>query len=69
MEYVIVDVRFSFFNGKNNYTVEYSYGLKKWFVFKDNTQTNALYIKDNIKMNNANLLSAEGVLNEYLKTL
>lgn len=45
MEYVCVDARFLFFDGKNHYTVEYSYGLNKWFVFEGEKRTDALYVK------------------------
>lgn len=67
-EYVCVDARFYFFDGKNRYTVEYAFGLNKWFVFNDRLQTDAIYIKEDFrsKLNNINIESAEQILMQYL---
>jgi len=68
MEYVCVDARFLFFDGKNHYTVEFSYGLSKWFVFEGEKRTGALYVKaiNMSKSNTPNRGEAKIVLYEYL---
>lgn len=70
MKYVSVEARFLFFNGVHRYTVEYTYGLAKWFVFKNEEQTNAVHTKEDkkIKLKNINNSSAEDVLYEYLQS-
>lgn len=71
MEYMSVSARFMFFNGQNNYTVEYSFGISKWFIFKNEENSNALYLKEDkkIKFRNVNYISAEEVLHEYLEII
>ena len=41
-EYVCTRVRFTFWDGKVLYTVEYCPSLRMWFVFWDNAETNCL---------------------------
>ncbi len=68
MEYQCVSARFLFFNGKNQYTVEYSYGISTWFVFKDEENTDALYgLKVNpSKQKSPNRAEADNILELYL---
>lgn len=67
MGYVLVETRFLFFDGINRFTVEYSQGLRKWFIFKEDGRTDAVYVKfDSTKINGA---TAEKVLYEYFTTL
>lgn len=68
MEYLCVDARFLFFNGKLRYTVHFAYGLSQWFVFKDKEESNCVHKKldKKIKYSNVNRDSAELVLYEYL---
>lgn len=70
MNFVCVGIRFLFFDGKNRYTVEYAYGLSKWYVFEEQKRTDALFIKDRThpKSKSPNRDLAEEVLYEYLKT-
>lgn len=70
MEYVSVSARFLFFNGVNSLTVEYSYGLSKWFIFNENETSGAVYMKEDkkIKLSSVNCLYAEDILCEYLDT-
>jgi hypothetical protein len=69
MEYVCVNSRFLFFDGKNRYTVEYSYGIEKWFVFNNIDLSDSVYVKADkkIKVDNVNSSSAEDILIEYLQ--
>ncbi len=41
-EFVCTEVRFKFWNGKIGYTVEYTPGLRTWFIFAEETKTNCL---------------------------
>ena len=68
MKYVSVSARFKFFNGQKGYTVEYAYGLAKWYVFNEEENSNAVYAKEDkkIKLKNINNDSAEDILFEYL---
>lgn len=68
MEYVCVEARFLFYNGKKRYTVEYSYGLAKWFIFNEEETSGAIYKKEDkkIKRNGVNNFSAEDILYEFL---
>lgn len=68
MRYASVSARFKFFNGKNGYTVEYTYGIRKWYIFNDDEDTNAIYSKvdKTIKNKNINNDSAEDILYEFL---
>lgn len=69
MEYVCTWARFSFFDGKNIFTVEFSYGIMTWFVFKDSDVTDAVF-KKKIgppgKTKSPNREAAGDVLDEYL---
>ena len=69
MAYIVPTVRFLFFNGKDRYTVEYTFGLSKWFVFKEEKQTDAVFWKEDkkIKFDKVNKYSAEDILNEYFE--
>lgn len=68
MNYIINGARFSFFNGKQKFTVEYCYGISKWFVFKGDEQSDAIFVKEDkkIKLKDINSNSAESILLEYL---
>jgi hypothetical protein len=70
-DFLITAARFHFFNGKLKYTVDYCFGLRKWYVFKDDMQTHALFNKEDkkIKLKDINLFAAQQVLNDYLETL
>lgn len=71
MNYVCVDVRFLFHNGIKQYTVEYAYGLSKWYVFEEEKRTDALFVKPRAhhKSKSPNRDLAEEVLYEYLNNL
>lgn len=71
MEYVCVNARFLFFDGRNRYTVHYAYGLNTWYVFKDEMTENALWWKkiNPSKNKSPNRIEAENILEEYLQTL
>jgi hypothetical protein len=71
MEYVCVDARFLFFDGQSRYTVEFSFGLNKWFVFKDKKNTDALYVKEvkPSKSKTPNRGEAKIILYEYLDSV
>lgn len=68
MNYATVEARFLFFNGVKRYTVEYCYGLSKWFVFNEQETDGAIYMKEDkkIKLSKINRFSAEDILYEYL---
>lgn len=68
MEYVCVDARFLFFDGMNHYTVEFSFGLNKWFVFEGEKRTDARYVKEikPSKSKSPNRGEAKVILYEYL---
>lgn len=68
MEYINVQARFLFNGKKDKFTVEYSYGLRKWFIFKNEDTTKAIHIKeDKIDAKNVNFENALKILNDYLK--
>lgn len=71
MEFVCVKARFHFFDGKNNYTVQYNYGLAMWFVFKDEMESDCLWKKEikPSKSKTPNRDEAEVILYEYLDTV
>lgn len=66
MEYVVTDIRFKCFNGKDNYTIEFSIGLQKWFIFKDEERTEALCIVPTKPREIINVNNALFHLNNYL---
>lgn len=68
-EYLCISSRFLFFDGKNRYTIEYTFGLEKWFVFKDDMQTDAVYFREDkrIKFDKVNKYAAQEILSEYLQ--
>lgn len=70
MEYVTVEARFLFFDGVCRYTVEYTFGLSKWFIFQGSEQQNAIYHKEDkkIKFKDINCLSAKVILDDFLNT-
>lgn len=68
----IIRIRFQFFNNNDNYTVEYMPSLKTWYVFKDETEENALYGKKLDKAprrEDITIDAADDVLFEYLETI
>lgn len=69
MSYQCVSARFHFFNGKERFTVEYSYGTSTWFVFENEKATNALWNKkiNPTKEKSPNRINAESILDEYLQ--
>lgn len=42
-QFVCTQVRFKFWNGKKIYTVQYSPGIRMWFVFDEETSENCLW--------------------------
>lgn len=68
--YVCVNSRFLFFDGKKRYTVEYMYGLATWYVFDGRKETDALFFKKiNPKRSKTPTRDlAEEILYEYLET-
>lgn len=71
MHYQCVHARFLFFDGKKRYTVEYSYGICKWFVFEDEKTTDALCVKsiNPSKHKSPNRSEAQNILEEYIESL
>ena len=71
MEYVCVKSRFHFFDGRRNYTVQYNYAISMWYVFKDETDSDALWSKKIVPSKNKtpNRIEAEFILDQYLDTL
>lgn len=71
MQHVCVDSRFKFWDGKTQYTVEYTTGLHMWFVFRDEMTEDCLWSKKCrvAATKTPNRLHAAEVLEEYLKTL
>lgn len=69
MRYICVHQRFLFFDGKTNYTVEYSNGLRRWYIFNDEERTNACYEGEVIKKRNlkVDLNLAFTVLQKFLE--
>lgn len=70
-EYVCVEARFLFFNGKKEYTVEFSYGLNSWFVFNDHETSGCIYQKNIItKVRKTPARdSAADILEEYFESI
>lgn len=70
MYFVCNNARFRFFNGKDIYTVEYTYSLSKWFIFKNEEHSDCVYQKENkaSTFKKIDCWSAENVLNEYLES-
>lgn len=68
--YVTTKIRFTIWDGNPDhmFTVEWSRGIKKWFVFKDDNDTDAVYVKDGDKLKDKDItcMNAESVLYEYL---
>lgn len=62
-----VSARFQFWNGKQQYTVEYTYGISTWFVFNNDETTNCLYKKEDKKIptNKVNIYSAAKILCDF----
>jgi hypothetical protein len=42
-QFICTQVRFKFWNGNKAYTVEYTPGLRMWFVFDEETRTDCLW--------------------------
>lgn len=68
MVYECVSSRFLFFNGQKRFTVEYAYTLNKWYVFKDDKTSEALWSKEiqPPKSKSPNREEAANILYEYL---
>lgn len=69
-EFVNVDCRFLFNNGKDFFTVEYATGLRMWFVFKGETSEDCLHkvkLTKTPKMNSITISAAQSILDEYLE--
>lgn len=68
--FVCVNARFKFFNGKDVLTVEYAYGVQKWYIFNNEESTNAIFNKSIVpKLSRTpNRYEAEAILDEYLNT-
>jgi len=71
MDYQCVSARFLFFNGSKKYTIQYNYGIRTWFVFLEETDTNALWLKkiDPRKSKSPNRQEASFILLEYIQKL
>lgn len=71
MNYEIVDARFQFWNGKQQFTVEYAYGISMWFIFNNQEYRDCIYKKvdKKIKLRDVNYFSAKEVFEEYLDSL
>lgn len=61
-------IRYEFFNGKENYTVEFIPALAKWFIFKEHERTNAVQVIS-VKKEKVCSDSAETHLNNYIDTI
>lgn len=70
-EFMCTTVRFKFWNSKTVYTVEYTPGLRMWFVFADETNENCLFKitlreKERVK---CDFEKAQDVLNRYFESI
>jgi hypothetical protein len=70
MIFKCVNARFYFWNGQQGYTVDFEYGLMKWYVFRDHEQFNAIYTKK-VKGKSKTTIreEAESILEEYLESI
>ena len=66
---VCPEVKFLFFDGIKRMTVMFQFGLKKWFIFNETEETNALFVSQEILVPTVDLDAAEDVLYEYLNSL
>jgi len=66
-----VSARFFFFNGKTGFTVEYCYGLSKWFIFNEHETQNCIHIKfdKRLRPSKVNCDTASSVLYQYIESL
>ena len=60
-------IRFTFFNGKKVYTVEYTQSLISWFVFDGNEESNCLEEYKLTKNGKVDYETARGYLDAALK--
>jgi hypothetical protein len=69
-EYVCTKVRFTFWDGKTLYTVEYTPSLRTWFIFDGDTESGCLEKYPLGKKDKAicNHTTAEEHLNKFLET-
>lgn len=65
-EFVCTEVRFTFFNGRKHYTVEYTPALRMWFVFDEDTRQDCLAKYELGKKETVNLSKAWNYLDMYL---
>ncbi len=70
MEFVCVSARFSFFNGQIWYTVDFRYSSMTWYVFHNDQQSNAIYVKkiNPRKSKTPTRDLAKEILDEYMDT-
>jgi hypothetical protein len=71
MDFVCVNARFKFWDGKLTYTVEYAYGINSWFVFEGQKESDCMFSKkiNPAKSKSPNRSEAEDILIEYLDSL
>lgn len=70
-EFVCTKVRFTFFNGKKHYTVQYSPALRMWFVFDEDMESDCLW-KFELKKRDkviCNSDKARNMLNAYFDSI
>lgn len=68
-EYVTTKARFSIWNGKDAYTVEYTPGIKTWWVFRGEETSNAIHsvaVSKPPKKKDINIEAAEEIFFDYL---
>jgi len=71
MRYQCVEIRFNFWDGNTEYTVQYSYGISMWFIFNNKETSDAIYSKADTKTKffKINRYKAEEVLLFYLNSM
>lgn len=67
--FVVTAVRFEFFDGKKNYTVEHSSGINTWYIFKDTDRSGALHFIKRAKRELINENNAKFHLDAFLELL
>lgn len=68
MQHQCVSARFEFWDGKKQYTVEYTYGLKMWFIFNNDERTNCIHKTKVGVLKSVNAPSAEIILYQFLES-
>lgn len=71
MYYSGVTSRFMFWNGKDQYTVEFGHGSAMWYIFRNEENRDCVFKKEDKKTRdkNINIITAREVFYEYLESI